>query len=326
FVAAFITNIFISRRIVKLTKAAIAYTECEDKVHNKGFFKDVNIKSNDEVGALCRVMVSMEAQINDYIENITKITAEKQRISTELDVAANIQKSMLPSVFPPFPEYDSFDIRASMTPAKEVGGDFYDFFLVDEDHLGLVIADVSGKGVPASLVMVIAKTLINNQTMTGGSPDEILEKVNNILCANNYQMMFVTVWLGIMEISTGKIIASNAGHEYPIIKGAEGNYEIIRDKHGLALGCMENMKYTEYEFVLEEGGCLYLYTDGVPEATRSDDVQFGMDRTLETLNTDVNADPEKVIKNMVDTVNTFVDGAPPFDDMTMLVIERKRKK
>lgn len=175
-------------------------------------------------------------------------------------MATQIQSSMLPCIFPAFPERGEFDVYASMTPAKEVGGDFYDFFLVDEDHLALVIADVSGKGVPAALFMVIAKTLLKNRAQMGASPKEILETVNNQLCENNDAEMFVTVWLGIYEISTGRVTAANAGHEYPAIRRKGGAFELFRDKHGFVLAGMENMRYREYEFtladgVLEELGC-----------------------------------------------------------------------
>ena len=200
----------------------------------------------------------MEISINEYIDNITKITAEKERIGAELNVATQIQANMLPRIFPAFPNHTEFDLYATMEPAKEVGGDFYDFFMVDEDHVALVIADVSGKGVPAALFMVIAKTLLKNQASSTSSPAEILSKVNMQLCENNDAQMFVTTWLGIYEISTGKVRAANAGHEYPALRRADGSFELLKDKHGFVLGGMEGLKFKEYEFEIEPGGVLFV--------------------------------------------------------------------
>ena len=194
-------------------------------VENDNMISDTlrNIRTGDEVQMLSESLLKMEQDINAYIENLTRVTAEKERIGAELDVAARIQANMLPSIFPPFPDRKEIDIYATMTPAKEVGGDFYDFFLVDDDHLALVMADVSGKGVPAALFMVIAKTLLKNRAQMGVSPKEVLESVNNQLCENNESEMFVTVWFGIYQLSTGRLVAANAGHEYPAIRRGGGN-------------------------------------------------------------------------------------------------------
>ena len=175
-------------------------------------------QTNDEIEVLAEAFASLSERTRNYIVQITKITAEKERIGAELELATKIQADMLPNIFPAFPERPEFDIYASMTPAKEVGGDFYDFFLIDDDHLGLVMADVSGKGVPAALFMMMSKILVNNFAMMGGSPAKVLEQTNAQICQNNDEEMFVTVWFGILEISTGKVTAANAGHEYPILK------------------------------------------------------------------------------------------------------------
>ena len=209
-----------------------------------------------------------------------------------------------------------------MTPAKEVGGDFYDFFLLDDDHLALVMADVSGKGVPAALFMVISKTLIKDQAQMCNSPKTILEEVNNKLYDSNAEGMFVTVWLGIYEISTGRIVAANAGHEYPAIRKADGQFELLKDKHGMMVGAMQGIKYKEYEMEIEKGGCLFLYTDGVPEATDSGNELFGTDRMINALNIEPMADPVKLLKNVKESVDEFVGEAPQFDDLTMLAIVR----
>ncbi|MBP5305556.1 MAG: serine/threonine-protein phosphatase, partial [Lachnospiraceae bacterium] len=215
-----------------------------------------------------------------------------------------------------------FDIYATMTPAKEVGGEFYDIFLLDDDHLGLVIADVSGKGVPAALIMMMSKILISNfATLSKASPAKVLEMANDQICKNNEEDMFVTVWFGILTISTGKIIAANAGHEYPFIKGATGDYELLKDKHGFVVGGMEGSKYTDYEFTLEKGGALFVYTDGVAEAMNTNDEQFGTDRILKALNKEPEALPKKLLSNMKNSVDEFVGEAMQFDDLTMLSIQ-----
>ena len=207
-----------------------------------------------------------------------------------------------------------------MTPAKEVGGDFYDFFLVDDDHLAMVIADVSGKGVPAALFMVIAKTLIKNYAQTGLSPKGVLENANNQLCENNEAQMFVTVWLGILTISTGCVICANAGHEYPAVKHGDGSYELLKDKHGFVLAGMENARYREYELKLDPGDCLYVYTDGVAEATDASDTLFGTERMLESLNRNKEAFPMELLPQVKKDIDAFVGDASQFDDITMLCL------
>lgn len=241
--------------------------------------------------------------------------------SKELSLATRIQADMLPNVFPAFPEKDEFDIYATMEPAKEVGGDFYDFFLIDNDHLGVVMADVSGKGVPAALFMMVSKILVQNYAMMGKSPKEVLECVNNQICKNNKEDMFVTVWFGILDLKTGNLKASNAGHEYPAIKKADGTFELYRDKHGFVIGSMAGITYSEYELTLEPGSKLFLYTDGVAEATNSDKNLFGTDRMIEALRLNENLSPEEVIKSVNSAIVDFVKDAPQFDDITMLCLD-----
>ena len=274
--------------------------------------------TGDEIDLLATTFCHLTKRIQDYIRDITIITAEKERIGAELSVATQIQADMLPIVFPPFPERKEFEIFASMTPAKEVGGDFYDFFMLDDDHLAMVIADVSGKGVPAALFMVISKTLIKDHAQMCGSPKAILEKVNDLLIESNAEGMFVTVWLGILEISTGKIVAANAGHEYPSLRTADGKFELLKDKHGMMVGAMNGIRYKEYEMQLEKGGCLFVYTDGVPEATNANNELYGTDRMLDALNQDPHTDPKTLLSNVRADVDRFVGDAPQFDDLTML--------
>lgn len=280
------------------------------------------IKTGDELQELAESVLKMEQGILDYVKNITAVTAEKERISTELHVATDIQANMLPRIFPAFPDRKEFDVFAAMTPAKEVGGDFYDFFLADEDHLVMVIGDVSGKGVPAALYMVIAKTLLKNRAGNSLSPGKILEEVNKELCENNESEMFVTVWLGIMEISTGRILAANAGHEFPAIRKGEGDFCLLQDRHGFVLGGIEGAKYEEYAFEMKEGDSLFLYTDGVPEATNAQEELFGTERMLHALNKKTCTEPERIVRQVQDAIDGFVQQAPQFDDITMLVLVR----
>ena len=287
--------------------------------------KLTEIDTGDEITLLANSCNAMMQDITAYMHELRAVTAEKERIGAELSVATHIQASMLPCIFPAFPERPEFDIYASMTPAKEVGGDFYDFFLVDDDHLALIIADVSGKGVPAALFMVIAKTLLKNAAQGGISPKAILEKVNDQLCENNEAEMFVTVWLGILEISTGKLTAANAGHEYPAIRRADGDYALIRDKHGFILAGMEGSKYKEYELTLSPGESLYVYTDGVTEATDAAETLYGTERLLAALNRQPEAAPEELLQNVKADIDHFVGQAPQFDDITMLCLRLKER-
>lgn len=278
----------------------------------------LDIRTGDEVEELAHAFQYMTVELADYIRNLAAITAEKERIGAELEVATQIQASMLPCIFPAFPERKEFDIYASMTPAKEVGGDFYDFFLVDDNHLAMVIADVSGKGVPAALFMVIAKTLLKNCAQTGASPKQVLERVNNQLCENNDAEMFVTVWLGILDLSTGGLVAANAGHEYPALRRAEGSFELVKDKHGFVLAGMEGSRYQEYDLKLEPGDTLFVYTDGVAEATDAHEELYGTDRMLKALNQMGDAGPEALLPGVKADIDAFVGQAPQFDDITML--------
>ncbi len=244
--------------------------------------------------------------------------AEKQRITTELNMATRLQASMLPTEFPPYPDRREFDIYAVMDPAREVGGDFYDFFLIDEDHLGIVMADVSGKGIPGALFMMISKTILQSCAQLGKSPEEILAKTNQALCSNNKIQMFVSAWVGIIEISSGRLTAANAGHEYPIIRRSGSSFEIFKDKHGLVLGAMDGVPYHEYELQLQSGDELFLYTDGIPEAIRKDMEAFGMERLLNALNEKADADPQDILKNVRSRLEEFTAGNEQFDDVTML--------
>ncbi len=306
--------------VKKITEEASRFAS--ENVINKDKLTNT-IRNKDEIGLLAESIDYMEMKIHHYVENITQITAEKEKISIELSLAARIQSDSLPNVFPAFPDRKEFDIFASMTPAKEVGGDFYDFFLIDDDHLCLLIADVSGKGIPAALFMMSAKSIFSNNAMKSKSPAEILANSNNEICMRNTEDMFITVWLGILEISTGRLLAANAGHEYPILRGKDGLFRLLNDNHGPVIGGFEGLRFTDYELKLESGSKLFLYTDGVPEATDVSSHMFGEKRLVDALNVDPEATPEVLLGNVRDAVDGFMKDAEQFDDLTMLCLEYK---
>ena len=279
------------------------------------------IKNDNEIGELSTDVTDLSREMDDYHEKIKAITSEKERIEAELSLASHIQSSSLPHVFPPFPENEEFDIFASMDPAKEVGGDFYDYYMIDDDHLAVLIADVSGKGVPAALFMMVSQAILKTHALSGASPSEVLRNVNDAISDNNNAEMFVTVWLGILELSTGKVTAANAGHEYPAIMHANGDFELFKDKHGLVVGAMPGVPYKEYEIQLEPGSKLFVYTDGVPEATAADNEMFGTERMIDALNEVKDGAPEEVLRSVRKHVDDFVKDAEQFDDLTMLCLE-----
>jgi len=294
-------------------------------VQTEGRFAGLNIATGDEIENLAHSMTEMEKDIAAYEDNLTKVTAEKQRIGTELALANRIQADMLPNIFPAFPERSDFSIYASMDPAKEVGGDFYDFFFVDRDCLAMVIADVSGKGIPAAMFMMMAKSMIQTQAASGRSPGEVLENVNRLICENNREEMFVTVWFATLDLNTGLLTAANAGHEYPVLKQPDGAFELFKDKHGLAIGAMNGMKYREYQIQMNPGAKLFVYTDGVAEATNARKELFGMERTVDALNQAADKAPEEILQAVNGAVESFVGDAEQFDDLTMMCIEFKGK-
>ena len=317
--------LFIFRKAVKplveVNDGVREYIESKDS--DAAVRRMSGIKARNEVGRLADSFSEMSTEIDRYTKEIRQLTGEKERAEAELNLAARIQSSMLPTEFPVRPELTLF---ASMDPAKEVGGDFYDFFFIDEEHLGLVIADVSGKGVPAALFMMMSKILLKNHAMSGLSPAEVLNRTNLGICENNRNNMFVTVWFGVLDIATGHVTAANAGHEYPMIRKPDGTFEIMKDRHGFVLGALRRKRYTEYEFDIEPGGTLFVYTDGAAEATDRDNRLFGTERMLGALNLEPAASPEVLLTNMKSAIDGFVGEAPQFDDLTMLCIKYNGKK
>ena len=314
--------IILGKRIVKPLNT-ITERISELSEGNLEFKMEDAYRTGDEVEELAKSFAAISHKTVEYMEKVVQVTAEKERIGAELSLATQIQASMLPHIVPAFPDRKDFDIIGSMDPAKEVGGDFYDYFLVDDDHLCMVIADVSGKGVPAALFMMASKIILQSVAMMGHSPAEILRRTNDAVCSNNEAEMFVTVWLGILELSSGKLTCANAGHEYPVFKRPDGNYELYKDRHGFVIGGMEGVRYREYEIQLDPGAKVFVYTDGVPEATNADKELFGTDRMIEALNEKPDIAPQEVLKNVRAHVDDFVKDAEQFDDLTMLCLEYK---
>lgn len=278
-----------------------------------------------EIGVLAVSVQKMEFDIKKYIENLTLVTAEKERIGAELDVAADIQKSMLPCIFPAFPEREEADIYATMKPAKEVGGDFYDFFMVDEGHLAIVMADVSGKGVPAALFMVIGKTLIKDHTRPGRNLGEVFTEVNKLLCESNSEGLFITAFEGVLDLVTGEFRYVNAGHEMPFIQRAEGSFEVYEISPGFVLAGLEDMRYEEGSLILQEGDKLFQYTDGVTEATNHRNELFGRERLKAALNRGRDKSICDILETVKESIDAFAGTAPQFDDITMLCMEFKSR-
>ena len=314
-------SFFVLRPLRMVQKNIRLYKETKESSTVRSNLAEINPRN--EIGDLSADVSDLAKEIDKYMKQIEAATAEEQRVSTELALAARIQEDLLPNEFPAFPGRKDFDIYAGMDPAKEVGGDFYDFFLIDDTHLGLVIADVSGKGVPAALFMMGSKILVENYTMEGKSPSEVLCTVNEQICSHNHQEMFVTVWLGILDTVTGKIVAANAGHEYPAVQYSGGSFELLKDKHSFVIGGMDGIGIKEYELQLTPGSRLFLYTDGVPEATNADNRLFGTERMISALNEEPAASPEIILKNVRRRVDEFVQDAEQFDDLTMLCLEYK---
>ena len=308
--------------LIPLKKIQVNIRNYRDNKNSKEVRENLaSVQTDNEIGELSEDIIALTEAIDKYVTENNRITAEKERISTELDMARQIQESMLPSIFPAFPERKEFDVYATMEPAREVGGDFYDFFLIDSDHLCLVIADVSGKGIPAALFMMISKIILQSCAMLGQSVADILTKTNEAICSNNELEMFITVWVGVLELSTGKLTAANAGHEFPAIQRKGGKFELYKDRHGFVIGGMKGMKYKDYEIQLHPGDKIFVYTDGITEAMDAEKNMFGTSRMLDALNSVNDPTPETALKTVRESIRVFVKDTEQFDDMTMLCLE-----
>lgn len=321
-IAASVILLYLLRRslirpVVRMVQATKEFVPEEDGTYSADKVSRIRIREGNELGDLNDEIRTMQERIVEDTGNLARMSAERERISTALELAGRIQASALPK---PLPEREEFLLSASMTPALTVGGDFYDFFLIDEDRLALVIADVSGKGIPAALFMMSSKSVIKEEVLRDANPAEAMKKINDRICSNNEDNMFVTVWLGVLDLKTGTLRAVNAGHEYPVILRG-GRYELFWDKHGTAAGMMPKMNYKEYELRLEPGDGIFVYSDGLAEANDADKQMFGTGRMLEALRADPGAEPEKVLQNILEAVHSFVQDAEQFDDLTMLCVK-----
>ncbi len=318
--------IFVRRSVLEPISSLYNAVELYD--HGVIKIDEKDYPHNDELRQLADSFVMMAQRIENYTEEVKRVVAEKERIGAELSVATGIQASMLPNKFPAFPDRDELDIYAIMKPAKEVGGDFYDMFFVDESHLAIVVADVSGKGVPAALFMVIGKTLIKDHTNVGDNLGEVFYEVNNMLCDNNSEQMFITAYEAVIDLKTGRVDYVNAGHEHPFVLQMceDGEYAYVEQKTNpqFVLAGMEDIPYTAASFEMKPGDRLVQYSDGVPEATNAKEELYGVERLNRYLNNNKELKPQQLLEGLLDDVNAFVGKAPQFDDITMLCLDFKK--
>ncbi|MDQ5983280.1 MAG: hypothetical protein RUMPE_00281 [Eubacteriales bacterium SKADARSKE-1] len=324
FIVFFVLSILLALKLSKTITNPILKLSKGAAIIGKGNLSyKLDVDSKDEIGQLANQFNNMTSDLKKYTNQIKKTTAEKERMKSELSIAKTIQLSMLPCIFPPFPQRSDFDIYATMNPAKSVGGDFYDFFLIDDDHIAVVIADVSGKGVAAALFMVIAKTLIKNQALNGYSPDKVFRLVNTQLCANNKAQMFVTAFLGILNLKTGEFIYSNAGHNKPLLYRSGDKFDWIETKPGFVLAGFKNLRYKLERIKMNPGNMLYLYTDGITEAQDEKGKLFTGKRLKGILNlTNVEElNIKEILGKVKDEVALFSKDTKQSDDMTMLLLK-----
>ena len=326
----FLVLVYVSRRAARhFVEPILALSEGVKEIATGNLDKKLDIRTGDELEGLSESVNEMTDDLKKYMENYAHATADKERIATELSMAQSIQAGMLPSIFPKFSENDHFDLFASMAPAREVGGDFYDFYMLDEDHLALTIADVSGKGVPASLFMVISKTILKNVALSEGigyDLGKLMERTNNQLCENNEEMMFVTVFFGVLNLKTGEFSYVNAGHNAPFIgRTSEGRTEwssLENKKKNFMVGAVEDAVYDERRVTLGVGDMLFVYTDGVTEAMDGDGNMYTESRLKDTLEREGRPEvkSEALLAAVREDIAVHVNGAEPSDDVTMLGI------
>lgn len=308
----------VTRVAAGITDPIIALSEDVAKISGGNLSHKARIRTHDEIGKLAQSFNAMSGSLAEYIDNVRQMAAEQERISAELTIAADIQASTLPT---DFPKREEFKLFASMTPAREVGGDFYDFFFIDREHLGLVMADVSGKGIPAALFMVMAKNLIKNCAFSGAKPAEILRTVNSQLCENNDQFLFVTAWVGILDLRTGRLATADAGHEYPVLRrSGSAKFEFVETEHFAPLGTMEDNDYEEFSLELQSGDTLFLYTDGITDTKNPAGEKLGLKRMQAILEAQGKDDPEVLVDHVRSSLAAFAASAEPFDDVTMMCL------
>jgi sigma-B regulation protein RsbU (phosphoserine phosphatase) len=321
-----IAVIMLARQASRAITKPLLRLKSDVQVISKGDLqRRAQVITNDEIGDLATSFNNMAVSLDQYIKDLTSVTAEKERIGAELDVAKHIQSSMLPCIFPPYPDRKEFEIYATMQPAKEVGGDFYDFFMVDDAHLAIVMADVSGKGVPAALFMVIGKTLIKDHTTPGSDLGDVFSEVNNMLCESNSEGLFITAFEGVLDLKTGEFRFVNAGHEPPFIAHTGGPFAPHKIRPGFVLAGMDDIRYKSGSIQLEPGDKIFQYTDGVTEATDAQNNLYGMERLTNVLNTNLHQTPNDILPAVKKDIDQFVGNAPQFDDITMLCLEYKER-
>ncbi len=312
------------KRAVTTPIARLAKFTREVAKHESFAKTKIELHTGDEIEELGNAFNGMLSALDNHIKNLAVVTEEKQRIGAELDVATRIQASMLPCIFPAFPEREEFEVYATMTPAKEVGGDFYDFFMVDEENLAIVVADVSGKGVPAALFMVIGKTLIKDHTVSGKNLGDVFTEVNTLLCEANNGELFITAFVGVLNLKSGEFRYVNAGHEPPYVSRNGGTFALHKVSAAFVLAGMEGMRYKEGVSHLEPGDKIFLYTDGVVEAEDVCHTFFGKERLQDSLCKASDQSPEAVLAFVKHDIDVFVGNASQFDDITMLCMEYKK--
>ena len=323
-IMAVITFLVIRRLIIRpvkqLTHAAEAYSQSRGSKQRQNYFSNLKIRTGDELERLSDSMKEMEQALNEYMDNLQSVTAEQERTRTEIGVAGRIQQRMLPKQLSDEERKGRFYLSHYIRPARQIGGDFYDFFMIDEDHVAVIIADVSGKGVSAAFFMVIAITLIRNTLRGEESLSEMVAEVNEQLCANNPDSMFVTAWIGIYTISGRHFTCVNAGHDDPLIIGASGAHAAYHvEDHDLPLGVVDDWEYKEQGFELAPGDRILLYTDGITEATRADDAMYGSERLSKAAARLSDKEGDDFVNALCADVDGFVGEAPQFDDMTLLL-------
>ena len=323
-----VTTLIGGKLATKFVKPIKELSEGVREISMGNFTKKLEVaRTGDEIESLSITFNSMTEELQDYIKNLNAVTAERERMAAELDVAKNIQQSMLPSEFPPFPDKTEFEIYATMEAAKEVGGDFYDFYLADENHLVVTIADVSGKGIPAALFMMTSKTVLKNFVLMANTADDLaaaMTLANQQLCQNNEELMFVTVFLAMLDLKTGKLIYVSAAHNDPLIY-QNGVYKYLpKPKRSYALGIRPRANYEQGELQMSKGDVLFLYTDGVTEAENLEQKLYSNERLEEFLNsTDKNLEPEDLLKEVRQSIKDYANGAKQSDDITMLALKFK---
>ncbi|MBT3261502.1 SpoIIE family protein phosphatase [bacterium] len=277
--------------------------------------------SNDEIGDLGKAFTKMVNDLKDYIEKLKTTTAAKEKMEGELRIAHEIQMGILPKIFPPYPKVPFFDLKAMLLPARSVGGDLYDFFMIDEDNFCFVIGDVSGKGVPAALLMAVTMTLIKTLAKEVMLPEEIMARVNNEIAKDNESCMFVTTFCGILNVKTGVVIYANAGHNPPLIIRKNKKVEYLKVARGPAVGAVEDVTYQREKIILKPGDTIYMYTDGVTEAFNDRDEEFSEKRLLETVELYRDNNAKDLIRKSLQVVQNFSQGVAQSDDITMLVLK-----